>query len=178
MSKEVKNLIIEEYNRRFDGVEDALLVDIRALSANDNNALRQGLRGKNIRVTVVRNKLAAQAFGDGKLAALDPILQGPSALVYGESVVNVARELIDWAKKLQKMQVKGAVLDGQLFEGREGVERLSKFPTREEAIAQVVQVILSPAGSLVGAVLGPGGAIAGILKAIEEKASGGAESAA
>jgi ribosomal protein L10 len=49
------------------------------------------------------------------------------------------------------------------------VKALSKFPTRDEAIAQDVTLILGPGRKLVGAIKGPGSNLAGIIKAIEEK---------
>lgn len=170
MSKVVKDLIINEYRREFNGVADALLVDIRELKADQNIELRKGLRSKGIRVTVVRNALAAKAFDGTALSPLDSLLTGPSAIVYGgETVIDVAREVMTFAKKLKKLELKGAILDGEVFKGKAGVEALSKYPTRTEALGQAVQLVLSPGASLVGAVVGPGGAIASILKTIEEK---------
>jgi large subunit ribosomal protein L10 len=170
MSKPIKELIVSDYKKRFDELDGALLVDIRGMTSNDTNALRAGLRQKNIRVTVVKNTLAKKAFGGTALEALGPALEGPSALAFGaESVVDVARELVKWARKAQKLTLKGAVLDGQLFEGDAGVKRLSQFPTREEAQARVVQLILSPARNLVGAAVGPGSAILGIVKEIQKR---------
>ena len=49
------------------------------------------------------------------------------------------------------------------------MKRLSDFPTREEAQAKVVSVVLAPAQNLVGAATAPAKNIAGILKTIEEK---------
>ena len=63
-------------------------------------------------------------------------------------------------------------MDGTVF-GPDEVERLSKFPTREEAQAQAVQLILSPAQRLAGAILAPGSAVAALIKAIEEKLEAG-----
>ena len=43
MSKPVKNLITEDYKRRFEGLTGAVLVDVRGMEANDNNTFRAGL---------------------------------------------------------------------------------------------------------------------------------------
>lgn len=170
MSKPVKNWMIRDYQELLGENTDALLVSIRGMSANDNNALRQELAGKDIQVTVIRNNLAKKAFEGSSLAALSPLLTGPNALAYGaETVVDVARALVDEAKKHDEIELRGAVLDGELFEGEEGVKALSKFPTRDEAIAKVVTVILSPARNLAGAATSPASNIAGILKTIEDK---------
>ena len=169
MSKTVKNLLTQSYKNRFSDLSQAMVIDVRGIEANDNNALRTGLAQKQIKITVVRNALAKTAFAGTALEPLNDVIDGPSALVYGgESVVNVARELIDWAKKLQNLELKGAVLDGIVF-GPDQMDALSKYPTRDETQAQVVQLFLSPAKNLAGAVKGPGSKIASILKTIEEK---------
>lgn len=170
MSKPVKEMIMAEYHRRFNELEGALVIDIRGIDANENNSLRLGLAEKSIKVTVIKNALARKAFQDTSLAAISPALEGPSALAYGgTSVVDVARELVDWAKKVKELDLKGAVLDGEYFEGEDGVKRLSTFPTKEEAQAKVVQLMLSPAGNLVSAAKAPGSDLMGIVKEIQER---------
>lgn len=170
MSKPVKDLIVRQYRSRFDGVEGAVIVDLRGYNATENNRLRNHLRGKGVKVTVVKNSLARKAIAGTPLEAVGKALIGPAAFVYGaESVVDVARELIDWGRKVKELELKAAVLDGTLFEGAEGVKRLSQFPTREEAQARVVQLVLSPAQKVVGAAKGPGGRILGLVKTIQEK---------
>lgn len=170
MSKTMKNFLIRDYQQILDGVEDALVISIRGVDANSNNRLRMGLAEKEISITVVRNSLAKKAFEGTGLAGLSPVMEGPAALAYGgETVVDVARELTKWAKEIENLELKGAILDGHLFEGAEGVEKLSKMPTRDEAISQAVTLILSPGRNLVGQILGPGRTVAGLVKAIEDK---------
>ncbi|MCC7388712.1 MAG: 50S ribosomal protein L10 [Phycisphaerales bacterium] len=170
MSKTVKQMILHDYADRFGEESDVAVISIRGVGSNDTNALRATLRKKDIKITVIRNSLAKRQFAEGALDGLAPVLTGPSALAYGgQSVVEVARELIGLVKTFPNLELKGAILDGELFEGADGIERLSKFPTRDEAIAKTVQIILSPARKLVGSILGPGRKVASCVKAIEEK---------
>jgi len=176
MSKPVKNLITKSYQNRFVGVTGAVLVDIRGIEANDNNALRQGLAAKQIKISVVKNSLARKAFEGTDLEGISEMITGPSAMVYPvseeTSAVSVARELVDWAKKLEHLEFRGAILDGIQF-GPDQIETLSKYPTKDEAQAKVVTMLLSPGRNLVGAVTAPAGNIAGILKTIQEKLEAG-----
>ena len=55
------------------------------------------------------------------------------------------------------------------------MQRLGDFPTREEAQAKAVQLLLSPGGNVVGAAKGPGSAILGIVKEIQERLEKGQE---
>ncbi len=170
MSKPVKDLMMRDYQQKLEGEKNALLISIRGVPANDNNRMRLGLLEQDIRISVIRNNLAKRTFEDTPLSGLAPLLTGPSALAYGaESVVDVAREVMKWAKQIESLELKGAILEGQLYEGEAGVEALSKMPTREEALGQAVTLILSPARNLMGAVTGPGAALASIIKSIEDK---------
>ena len=170
MSKPIKELMLADYQNRFGELSEALVIDIRGVAANDNNTLRLDLIKQDIRVTVIRNTLARKALTGTSLEPLVPALDGPTALAYGaESVVHVARALVGWAKKVEALELKAAVLDGQLFDGHAGVEALSKYPTRSEAIAQIVQLVLTPGGELVGCALGPGSHIMGIVDTMIDK---------
>jgi len=166
----MKDQLVRDYRARLGDIEDAMLISLRGIDANRNNAIRKGLFKQDIHVTVVRNALFGQIIKGTPLEALEQVLSGSNAVVYGgESVVVMAREIVDLIKDNPELELHGAVLDGELFEGDEGVTRLSKFPTRDEAIAQNITLILSPARNLVGAIKGPGSGVAGLIKAIEEK---------
>ncbi|MCC7203753.1 MAG: 50S ribosomal protein L10 [Phycisphaeraceae bacterium] len=169
MSKPVKNLITDSYKQTFDKIDGAVLIDIRGIDSKVNNELRAGLLKQQVKVTVVKNSLAKKAFAGTALEQLSELLEGPSALVYGGgSVVEVARTILEKAKQFEKLQVKGAVMDGTLYPANQ-VDALSKFPTKAEAQGQIIQIVLSPAGQVIGAATSAGSAIASILKTIEEK---------
>jgi large subunit ribosomal protein L10 len=95
-------------------------------------------------------------------------------VVFGEASVSaIARMLLDEKKADDTIELRGVFFDGEAYVGQEGVEAVSKLPTREEAIGQIVALLLSPGTNLAGAIKGPGGTLASILKTIEEKAEKG-----
>ena len=61
MSKYVKDLLTKELQKRFDGVDDALLVNVIGMPNEQNVALRRQLRQKKINLVVVKNSLARRA---------------------------------------------------------------------------------------------------------------------
>ncbi len=169
MSKTVKKMIASDYTARLAGASDAMLIGIRGMKGIATTKMRTGLRKKQIKVQVLRNSLAKTTLKGTGLEKLGELLAGSSALAYGPSVVEVAREIVGMLKDFPGLELKGAVLDGNLFKGDAGCKELSKYPTRGEAQAQVVTLIVSPARKLMAAVKGPGSNIAGIIKAIEMK---------
>jgi large subunit ribosomal protein L10 len=170
MSRQVKEMLVREYKSRFEGLDDALVISLRGIDAISNNEIRRGLAKKQISVTVVKNTLAKKVFEGTGLEPLNSVMEGSNAVAYGaESVVEVARAIVDLIGRHPVLELKGAVLDGQLFQGDAGVKALSKFPTRDEAIAKTVTLILSPGRKLAGQIKGPGARIGGILKTIVDK---------
>lgn len=178
MSKPVKKLIRDELIKRFDGVTQLAVISFTGVDANTNNEIRSRLAEKDIRVSVVKNALARQAFKEIGIEGAGALLDGPCAVAYGaDSVVTVVRELLDIHKETPNLTVKAAFMEGDVF-GEDGIEALSKYPTREEAIGQAVQCVLSAGANLAGCLIGPAGQLAGILKTIEEKDGEPAEAAA
>ncbi|MEY3026410.1 MAG: ribosomal protein [Planctomycetota bacterium] len=153
MSKPVKNLIASEYESRFKDLTGAVVVEIRGLDAQSTTSMRNSLRTHGIQVTVVKNTLARRTFKGGPLEKLEGALKGPSALLTGDlSPVLVARQIVKAAETEAKIVLKGAIFDGEYYEGDAGVKKLGSFPTREEAQAKVVTLVLSPARQIMGAV--------------------------
>ncbi len=170
MSKTIKGMMISDYQSRLAGHSEALVISVRGLKGIPGTKLRKDLGKKKIKISVMRNALAKNAIKGGPLEPLAKMLSGPSAFAYGgESVVEVARELVKLVKDMPEVELKGAILDGTLFEGKAGVTELSKFPTKDEAIAQVITLVVSPAKKLVAQIKGPGSNVAGLVKAIELK---------
>ena len=178
MSKPVKELIRKELRKRFEGVTSMAVAEFTKVDSVSNTQIRRRLREHDIHVTVVKNSLGRQVFDELGVPQAKEMLVGPSAVVYGgESVVSIVRELLAIGKEQPNLTVKSALLEGEVFPA-ERIEELSKYPTRDEAIAKVVGGLLGTGGGLVGALLGPGRTVGSLVKAVEEKQSEGGETEA
>ena len=171
MSKRVKNLIEKETAAKFKDLDAVAVINPRGINAIKNNQIRRKLHAQGVRMTVVKNTLAKRAVGDGKLKGFEKLLDGPSAVIYGKASISaIARVLLDEKKADEKIELRGVFFDGEVYIGDEGVKQVSKLPTREEAISQVVALIVAPGQKLGGIFKGQAGKIASIIKTIEEKA--------
>jgi ribosomal protein L10 len=174
MSKLVKDLITKDLSKRLDGLDGLAVINPRGISGAKNHALRRKLRETGLRMTVVKNTLARRAV-DGaaksKLKGFDKLLDGPSAVIYGKStsIAGIARVLLEAKKENELLELRGVFFDGETYVGEDGVKVASKLPTREEAIGNLVGLILGPGRKLGAALKGPGGKLGGVLKAIEAK---------
>lgn len=172
MSKRVKTLVMSEITKRFGENREFLVLDASKVTAVKVNQLR--LRAAKLGITMlnVKNTLAQKVLSDIGVSALGPILNGPSALVWGSSdIVALAKEVTKWSKEkeLKDLKIKGGTIDGQTLDTK-GVEALSKSPGRPELLGKILTLIRSPGAQLAAALLGPGGYLAGQVKGVEEKA--------
>jgi large subunit ribosomal protein L10 len=172
MSKKVKSLIEKEFKARLTDVDAVGVISPRGINATKNNQIRRRLREKGLRMLVVKNSLVKRAIDDSsRIKGFDSLLDGPSAIVYGNaSIAQIARILLEEKKADDKLELRGVFFDGEIYAGDKGVETASKLPTREEAIANILGAILGPGRKLAAALKGPGGTLGAVLKSIEEKA--------
>jgi large subunit ribosomal protein L10 len=171
MSKYVKNLITDELKSRFDGVTDALLVDVVGMEANSNVELRKQLRQKNMHLLVVKNSLARRATEGTSLAPAFEGSEGTLAMVWGgEDVVSLAKEVTRLAEdaKFKPFALKGGVMDGAKLTA-DDVKSVSKWPSREEQLSILMGQILSPGATLSAQLLSPGAKLASQIKQKSEE---------
>ena len=162
-------MMIDDIRAQIGDRKDLLVVDTSRLDAISDNRLRAELREKGITLYSVKNTLARVALQECGFESVDGALAGPSTLVWGgDDIVGLSREMADWAKKINKLEIKGGAVDGQGVDSQ-SVDEISKGPSRTELIGQIVGLALSPGANVSGALLGPGGLLAGQFKAMGEE---------
>ena len=170
MSKRIKEMLVTDLQQRIGDTTEILVVDSSRLDAISDNRFRLALREKDISGLTVKNSMALRALHSREITELDPILEGPSSLVYGgEDIVSLSKEIAGWVDELGSdlIAIKGGVLEGTTL-SKGDVEELSKSPSREELIGQIAGLLLAPGANLAAALLGPGGKLAGQVEAIAD----------
>ena len=172
MSKYVKELIQGELEQKIvDGnVKEFIVLSIKGIDGNSNNEMRGSLKEKGVQVFVVKNSLFRRALRSQEMDSACGLFNGPCTVASGgDSIVDAAKDLTDWSKKVKALQLKGAYIDGTTLDEK-GANELANMPTRKELQAQIAGIIMSPAAQVAGAVASQGSVIAGCIKTIIENA--------
>lgn len=170
MSKPIKAMVTTALEARYEGVENACVVDLAGMTVGEQQGLRAALREKSAEVHVVKNSLARRAFSGMSLEPLGKSLAGPCALVTSqESIIDAAKILVEAAKEYSELTLKDAMMEGDA--NLLTVVDLAKMKGRLELIGEVAMLLSSPGRAVAGCVQSPAGKIAGCLKAITEKAA-------
>ncbi len=173
MSKYVKELMMDQLRSDLDGSQSLLIVDLKDLDAIAEHHFRRDLRKKSIRLRVLKNSLARRVFSDMGMDGLSRFLEGPSAVVWGgEGPSELAKEITTQFKTLKKPQIKGGAVDGVVV-GPEQVEDITKLPSREVLIGQVIGLLLGPARLAISLLSTPASTVVGQLEALVERQQAG-----
>lgn len=131
----------------------AIVADYRGFSVAELTALRTKLRESGAEMIVAKNTLLRLAARDAGREAIEPLLTGPTAVTFAyDDVAKVAKVLLDASKAGPKpLVVRGGLL-GTSTLAADGLENVTKLPTRDEALAQVLGGISAPVSGVVGVI--------------------------
>jgi large subunit ribosomal protein L10 len=161
-----KQLIVAEVSEKLKSNSCTIVTDYRGLNVAQVTQLRKSLREAGIEFTVLKNTVARRATASAELSELDEYLTGPTAIAFSkDDVVSPAKILTEFAKKNDKLNVKGGVVEGRVV-GYDQIKALADLPSKEGLLSMLLSVLQAPVRNFALAV-----------KAVAEKQENGTQEA-
>lgn len=170
--KQSKQDIVAEIKDKMERSQCTVLVDYIGINVLEVTEMRNQFRAAGVDYKVYKNtmiNLAAQELG---IEGLDTYLHGTTAMAFHyEDPVAAPKAVLAYISKAKKTQVKCGLLGKELL-GAENIEALSKLPSKEVLVAQLLGVMNGPIRNFVSVLNGPARSLVYALKAVADQKNG------
>ena len=156
---ESKKVKVEKLTELLKGSVSGVIVDYKGITVDEDTQLRKELREAGVKYFVEKNTMLKRAFDNIGMEGFDEVLNGTTAIaVSADDQTAPARILGKFAEKDEnKFNLKAGFVEGVVYDAA-GVQRLSKIPSKDVLLAQ-----------LVGSLQGPVQKLAATLQALADK---------
>lgn len=153
MSKaiDIKQTVVGEIAEKLQKATSCIVVDYKGLTVEQVTVLRNKFRAAGMEYAVYKNTLVRRAAAQvGNMEQFnDELLVGTNAFAFSyEDAVAPAKVIAEFAKTNPKLKFKMGFVEGEFY-NEEGLEQLSKVPSREELIAKLLGSFKAPVSNFV-----------------------------
>lgn len=169
LTLERKKAVVEEVAQVAKEALSAIAAEYRGLSVAEMTNLRVNARNAGVYLRVVRNTLARRALEGTDFACMNDALTGPLILAFSRGEPgSAARVMREYARDNEKLVIKLVSFNGKLLETSD-VTRLANLPTKDEAIAQLMSVMMAPIAKLARTLAEPQAKLVRTLAAVRDQ---------
>ena len=152
MSREKKQLYINEMKTQFDKSEAVIVAHYQGLTVSQLDELRLKMREHGIQFKITKNRITKLALEKTRCKDLSKLFTGPTAVAFGEDAIMSARILSKFAKDNENLKLIGGMMDNEVLD-QAGVLNVANLPTLDEARANIVGILNASASKLVSILL-------------------------
>ena len=147
-AKTEKQRIVEEIKEKVSNAKSVVLLSYNGLTVAQDNAIRSAFRKENGEYKVYKNRLINLAFKELNVQGFDSVLEGNTSIAFSyEDEVGAPRIAYNAMKDISALSAKGGIINGEAVE-LSYIEKLSKLPSKETLIAQLLGMLKAPVRSL------------------------------
>jgi large subunit ribosomal protein L10 len=141
---EQKKAVVAEVANVANSALAAVAAEYSGLTVEEMTDLRVKARASGVYLKVAKNTLVRKAVEGTEFACMQEQLTGPLLYAFSMSDPGAAARLVkDYAKEHNKLVARLVAVGGQLY-GASELERMSKLPTYDQAIALLMAVMKAP----------------------------------
>ncbi|PID44261.1 MAG: 50S ribosomal protein L10 [Proteobacteria bacterium] len=148
LTLEDKKKIVSEVAAVAAEAHSAVAAEYRGLTVGEMTEMRVKARESGVYLRVVKNNLAKLAVAGTEFECMSESFSGPLVLAFSQEDPGSAARLVEaFAKDHDKLVVKSLAVGGEMYPASE-LERLSKLPTRDQALAILAGTLKAPLDKL------------------------------
>ncbi len=143
---EAKKAKVEKLTEIIKNSVSGVLVDYKGITVEEDTKLRKELREAGVHYFVEKNTMLLRAFKECGIEGFEEALNGTTALaVSNDDQTAPARILGKFAEKAgdEKFNLKAGYVEGEVYD-QAGVVALSKIPSKDTLLAQLVGSLQGP----------------------------------
>ncbi len=168
LSIEQKKAVVAEVAEVARTALAAVVAEYRGLTVEEMTDLRVKARESGVYLKVAKNTLVRRAVEGTEFECMQDSLTGPLLLAFSMEDPGAAARLVkDFIKSNDKLITKLVAVGGEVFEASE-LDRMSKLPTYDQAIAMVMGVMKAPIEKFVRTLAEPHTKLVRIFAAVNE----------
>ena len=152
MNKEQKKNYISEMEGQFQNNEAVLVTHYQGLTMSQLDDLRAQMREHGIKFKITKNRITKLALQKTKCKDLSNLFTGPTAVAFSNDAIMSARILSKFAKVNEKLKLLGGIMGKDILD-QVAVQNVANLPTLDEARANIVGILATPASKFVSILL-------------------------
>ena len=152
MNKEQKKNYISEMETQFQNNEAVMVTHYQGLTMSQLDELRGQMREHGIKFTITKNRITKIALEKTKCKELSNLFTGATAVAFSDDAIISARILSKFAKTNESLKLLGGIMGNEVLD-KAAVENVANLPTLDEARANIVGILASPASKFVSILL-------------------------
>jgi large subunit ribosomal protein L10 len=175
MTKQEKNEVIDVLKEKFQQYNNFYVTNTESLTVEQVNKLRGICFSKKVEMKVAKNTLikkALEAINNERYSDVYESLNGVTALLFSENPKEPAVIISDFRRQGNREipVLKAAFIDGDVFAGDNQLKALTTLKSKHDLIGEIIGLLQSPAKRVISG-LNAGSKLAGLVKALEERAA-------
>ena len=168
LNLEQKKAVVAEVANVANSALAAVAAEYSGLTVGEMTDLRVKARASGVYLKVAKNTLVRKAVEGTEFECMQEQLTGPLLYAFSMSEPGAAARLVkDYAKEHNKLIARLVAVGGQLY-GASELERMSKLPTFDQAIALLMAVMKAPIEKFVRTLAEPHAKLVRTIAAIRD----------
>ena len=152
LNKEQKKSYITEMEAQFQNNKAIMVTHYEGLTMSQLDELRAQMREHGIKFTITKNRITKIALEKTKCKELSSLFTGATAVAFSDDAIMSARILSKFAKTNENLKLLGGIMGEEVLD-QAAVQNVANLPTLDEARANIVGILATPASKFVSILL-------------------------